>query len=44
MILRCRGDQPTNLHIGRELGVSNLTVGTWRRRYLGMGFAGLQRC
>jgi len=43
MILRAAAvDQPTNLHIGRELGCSNLTVGTWRRRYLGMGFAGLQ--
>ena len=35
-------DQPTNLHIGRELGCSNLTVGKWRRRYLELGFAGLQ--
>src|SRR5437899_3622759 len=35
MILRAAAaDQPTNLHIGRELGCSNLTVGTWRRRYL----------
>src|SRR6266446_8375189 len=43
MILRAAAvDQPTNLHIGRELGCANLTVGTWRRRYLGMGFAGLQ--
>ncbi len=43
MILRAAAvDQPTNLQIGRELGCSNLTVGTWRRRYLGMGFAGLQ--
>src|SRR5882762_9028495 len=43
MILRAAAvDQPTNLHIGRELGCSNLTVGKWRRRYLGMGFAGLQ--
>jgi len=43
MILRAAAvDQPTNLQIGRELGCSNLTVGQWRRRYLGMGFAGLQ--
>ena len=43
MILRAAAvDQPTNLQIGRELGCSNLTVGKWRRRYLGMGFAGLQ--
>src|SRR6266446_1281201 len=43
MILRAAAvDQPTNLQIGRELGCANLTVGQWRRRYLGMGFAGLQ--
>ena len=43
MILRAAAvDQPTNLHIGRELGCSNLTVGKWRRRYLELGFAGLQ--
>jgi transposase len=35
-------DQPTNLHIGRELGCSNLTVGKWRRRYLELGFPGWQ--
>jgi transposase len=35
-------DQPTNLHIGRELGCSNLTVGKWRRRYSHLGLAGLQ--
>jgi len=35
-------DQPTNLHIGRELGCSNLTVGKWRRRYLALGLPGLQ--
>ena len=35
-------DQPTNLHIGRELGCSNLTVGKWRRRYLELGLPGLQ--
>ena len=43
MILRAAAvDQPSNLHIGRELGCSNLTVGKWRRRYLELGFAGLQ--
>jgi transposase len=43
MILRAAAvDQPTNLQIGRELGCSNLTVGKWRRRYLALGFAGLQ--
>src|SRR5262249_10878975 len=35
-------DQPTNVHIGRELGCSNLTVGKWRRRYLALGLPGLQ--
>jgi transposase len=35
-------DQPTNLHIGREFGGSNLTVGKWRRRYLALGLPGLQ--
>ena len=43
MILRAAAvDQPSHLHIGRELGCSNLTVGKWRRRYLELGFAGLQ--
>jgi transposase len=43
MILRAAAaDQPTNLRIGRELGCSNLTVGTWRRRSLALGLAGLQ--
>jgi transposase len=43
IILRAAAvDQPTNLHISRELGCANLTVGTWRRRYLAQGFAGLQ--
>ena len=43
MILRAAAaDQPTNLHIGRELGCSNLTVGKWRRRYLVLGLPGLQ--
>jgi transposase len=43
MVLRAAAvDQPTNLHIGRELGCSNLTVGKWRRRYLALGFPGLQ--
>src|SRR5438552_6594984 len=35
-------EQPTNLQIGHELGCSNLTVGKWRRRYLELGFPGLQ--
>jgi transposase len=35
-------DRPTNLTIGHELGCSNLTVGTWRRRYLALGLSGLQ--
>ena len=34
--------RPTNLKIGHELGCSNLTVGTWRRRYLALGLPGLQ--
>ena len=43
MVLRAAAvDQPTNLHIGRELGGSNLTVGQWRRRYLALGLPGLQ--
>lgn len=43
MVLRAAAvDQPTNLHIGRELGCSNLTVGKWRRRYLELGLPGLQ--
>jgi transposase len=43
MILRAAAvEQPTNLHIGHELGCSNLTVGKWRRRYLALGFPGLQ--
>jgi hypothetical protein len=35
-------DQPTHVHIGRALGCANLTVGTWRRRSLALGFPGLQ--
>jgi transposase len=43
LVLRAAAvDQPTNLPIGRELGCSNLTVGKWRRRYLELGFPGLQ--
>ncbi len=43
IILRATAvDQPTNLQIGREFGCSNLTVGQWRRRYLALGFPGLQ--
>ena len=35
-------DTQTNLQIGRALGCGNHTVGKWRRRYLALGFAGLQ--
>jgi transposase len=35
-------DTPTNRQIGRDLGCSNHTVGKWRRRYLALGFSGLQ--
>jgi hypothetical protein len=35
-------DTPTNLHIGRDLGCDNHTVGKWRRRYLALGLSGLQ--
>lgn len=35
-------DTPTNLHIGRDLGCCNHTVGKWRRRYLALGLPGLQ--
>jgi transposase len=35
-------DTPTNLQIGRDLGCANHTVGKWRRRYLALGFSGLQ--
>ena len=35
-------DTPTNVQIGRDLNCSNHTVGTWRRRYHTLGFAGLQ--
>ena len=35
-------DTPTNLHIGRALGCSNHTVGTWRRRSLTLGVSGWQ--
>jgi hypothetical protein len=41
MILRAAAvDQPTNLHIGRELGCSNLTVGKWP----GTGLRRFARC
>lgn len=43
MVLRAAAvEQPTNLQIGYELGCANLTVGKWRRRYLELGFPGLQ--
>jgi hypothetical protein len=35
-------DTPTTLHIGRDLGCDNHSVGTWRRRDLAQGFSGLQ--
>jgi len=35
-------DTPTNLHIGRDLGCCNHTVGKWRQRYLALGLSGLQ--
>jgi len=35
-------DRPTHRTIGHELGCSNLTVGTWRRRYRALGLPGLQ--
>ena len=35
-------DRPTPLNIGHELGCAHLTVGTWRRRSLDLGFPGLQ--
>ena len=36
------GDTPTNLTISRDLGCDNRTAGKWRRRYLALGFVGLQ--
>jgi putative transposase len=43
IILRAAAtDTPTHLHIGRDLGCSNHTVGKWRRRDLALGFSGLQ--
>src|SRR2546427_4029965 len=35
-------DTPTNLQIGRDLGCTNRTVGKWRRRFVTLGFSGLQ--
>jgi transposase len=35
-------DRPTTRTIGHEWGCSNLTVGTWRRRYRALGLPGLQ--
>jgi transposase len=35
-------DRLTNRTIGHALGCANLTVGKWRRRYLALGFPGLQ--
>ena len=36
------GDRPSTLHISRELGCANHTVGKWRRRDRDQGFSGLQ--
>jgi transposase len=42
IVLRAAGsDTPTNRHMGRHLGGSNRTVGTWRRRYHDHGLSGL---
>jgi hypothetical protein len=35
-------DTPTNRQIGRDLGCPNRTVGKWRRRFVALGFSGLQ--
>lgn len=35
-------DRPSTLHISREFGCDNHTVGKWRRRYLTQGLSGLQ--
>ncbi len=35
-------DTPTNLHIGRDLGCTNRTVGKWRQRFVALGFSGWQ--
>ena len=43
IVLRAaNSDTPTNLKISRDLGCDNRTVGKWRRRYLDLGFSGLQ--
>ena len=43
IVLRAaESDRSTHLKIGHELGGSNLTVGTWRRRSLALGLPGLQ--
>ena len=34
-------DRPTNLHIARDLGCKNTTVGLWRRRFAERGLDGL---
>jgi transposase len=42
IVLRSADDDcPSNLHISRELGCDNHTVGKWRRRYRDQGLAGL---
>jgi hypothetical protein len=35
-------DTPTTLHIGRDLGGTNHTIGTWRRRFVTRGLSGVQ--
>jgi hypothetical protein len=40
IILECRGGG-SNASIGKRLGVSHVTVGKWRTRYMEMGIAGL---
>ena len=43
IVLRAAADDtPTNLTISRDLGCDNRTAGKWRRRYLALGFVGLQ--
>ena len=43
MVLRAADlDRPRTLAIRREFGCDNHTAGTWRRRYLALGVAGLQ--
>lgn len=41
IVLRCL-EGATNTQIARELGVSNVTVGKWRKRFAASGLAGLR--